>query len=260
MRVEKQFIGKYNLENELAANRERNELMEIQFQSRWFERCIREYLGIADRMLTAEDVSVIRYLYVSTTNGCLLGFGRGGLPEKFEFSDAGDEWFCRCLSDTAKYHNIEEFIDIMDWGNLKELSIRKELLAAENTDSQEENLSFLEQKKKQLAWKREREKIAQGMLDFEDSVRLYEAEERDFEGLVKDEKTYDYGILVPDDFSYLTNLEVVRLMSCETEIHSLAFLKAMPRLRVLEIGEVGLNTLEGLEKLAGLEKLCIWAN
>lgn len=52
------------------------------------------------------------------------------------------------------------------------------------------------------------------MLDFEDSVRLYEAEERDFEGLVKDGKTYDYGILVPDDFSYLTNLEVVRLMSC----------------------------------------------
>lgn len=60
--------------------------MEIPFQSRWFERCIREYLGIADRMLTAEDVSVIRYLYVSTTNGCLLGFGRGGLPEKLKFS------------------------------------------------------------------------------------------------------------------------------------------------------------------------------
>lgn len=234
--------------------------MEIQFQSRWFEKCIREYLGIADRVLTVEDVSVIRYLYVSTTNGCFLGFGRGELPESFKFSDAGDEWRCRCLSNTARYHSIEEFIDIMEWGNYKELSIKEELLEAENTDDEEESLSPLEQKKKLLAWKREREKIAQGMRDFENSVKLYEAEEQDFEGLAKDEKTYDYGILVPDDFSHLTNLEVVRLMSCETEIHSLAFLKALPALRVLEVGEVGLNTLEGLEKLAGLEKLCIWAN
>lgn len=88
--------------------------MELQFQSRWFERCIREYLGIADRMLTVEDVSVIKYLYVSTTDGCFLGFGKGELPKEFAFSDAGDEWFCRCLSDTARYHNIEEFIDIKE--------------------------------------------------------------------------------------------------------------------------------------------------
>ncbi len=234
--------------------------MELQFQSRWFERCIREYLGIAHRMLTVEDVSVIKYLYVSTTNGYFLGFGMGELPKVFEFSDAGDEWFCRCLSDTARYHNIEEFIDIKDRENSKELSIKKELLAVENTNNQEENLSPLEQKKKLLAWKREREKIAQGMQDFENSVKIFEAVESDFEGLVEDEKTYDYGILVQDDFCHLTNLEVVRLMSCETEIHSLAFLSALPKLRVLEVGEVRLNTLEGLDKLAGLEKLCIWAN
>lgn len=235
--------------------------MELQFQSRWFERCIREYLGIADRMLTVEDVSVIKYLYVSTTDGCFLGFGKGELPKEFAFSDAGDEWFCRCLSDTARYHNIEEFIDIkVDRENSKELSIKKELLELENTNNQEENLSPLEQKKKLLAWKREREKIVQGMRDFENSVTLYEAEESDFEGLVENEKTYDYGILIPDDFCHLTNLEVVRLMSCETEIHSLAFLNALPKLRVLEVGEVSLNTLEGLEKLARLEKLCIWAN
>ena len=50
--------------------------MEIQFQSRWFEKCIRDYLGIADRKITTEDVSVIKYLYVSTTDGYFLGFGR----------------------------------------------------------------------------------------------------------------------------------------------------------------------------------------
>lgn len=49
-------------------------------------------------------------------------------------------------------------------------------------------------------------------------------------------------------------------MSCQTEIHSLRFLEDLPELRILEIGEVFLNDLEGLEKLIGLEKLCIWSN
>lgn len=56
------------------------------------------------------------------------------------------------------------------------------------------------------------------------------------------------------------NLEVLRLMSCQTEIHSLKFLDALSRLRILEIGEVFLNDLDGLENLIGLEKLCIWSN
>ena len=58
----------------------------------------------------------------------------------------------------------------------------------------------------------------------------------------------------------MTGLEVVRLMSCETEIHNLKFLTALSKLRVLEIGEVFLDTVEGLEALIGLEKLCIWSN
>lgn len=72
--------------------------------------------------------------------------------------------------------------------------------------------------------------------------------------------TYDYGILYPEDFAHLNNLEVVRLMSCETEIHSLAFLEPLSKIRVLEVGQVRLHTLEGLDKIIGLEKLCIWAN
>ena len=99
-----------------------------------------------------------------------------------------------------------------------------------------------------------------GMEEYEGSVKIYETEDSDFEGLVRDEETYDYGVLSTDDFSHFTNLEVVRLMSCETEIHSLSFLKALPKLRILEVGEVRLNTLDGLEKLVGLEKLCVWAN
>lgn len=45
------------------------QIVEIQFQSSWFEKCIRDYLGIVDRKITTEDVSVIKYLYVSTTDG-----------------------------------------------------------------------------------------------------------------------------------------------------------------------------------------------
>lgn len=100
----------------------------------------------------------------------------------------------------------------------------------------------------------------QSMEAFERSVQIFEPVEEDFEGLVRNEETYDYGILTPEDFAGLPNLEAVRLMSCETEIHSLAFLNALPRLRVLEIGQVHLNTLEGLDRLIGLEKLCIWSN
>ncbi len=213
--------------------------MEIQLKSRWLERCVRDYLGIADRAITEEDVSVIKYLYVSTTDGYFLGFGKGVLPKQFAFSDAGDEWRMCCLADTAKYHRFEEFIDVRDWGNSKEISIKSDLLEEDEEDDEEE---------------------PQDMEQFESSVRIYETQDSDFEGLVRDEETYDYGVLLPDDFSHFTNLEVVRLMSCETEIHSLSFLKALSKLRILEVGEVRLHTLDGLEKLIGLEKLCVWAN
>ncbi|MDE7417581.1 MAG: hypothetical protein K2N44_14980 [Lachnospiraceae bacterium] len=54
--------------------------------------------------------------------------------------------------------------------------------------------------------------------------------------------------------------QMMRLMSCETKIHSLVFLKVLPKLWILEVGEVRLDTLDGLEKPAGLEKLCVWSN
>lgn len=244
--------------------------MEIQFGSRWLERCVRDYLGIEGRAVTEEDVSVITYLYVSTTNGYFLGFGKGVLPEDFAFSDAGDEWNVRCLSDTAKYADIGEFLDIMDWGNCKEISIKEALLEDEADDAahdNEEELSYDEYDAMEASDEESDDEVSDdrwtgsaSMEAFEGSVKIYETQDSDFEGLVQDEETYDYGVLSPDDFSHFTNLEVVRLMSCETEIHSLAFLKALSKLRILEVGEVRLNTLDGLEKLIGLEKLCVWSN
>lgn len=254
--------------------------MELKFQSRWLERCVRDYLGVGDRPVTAEDVSVIKYLYVSTTNGYMLGFGKGVLPKNFSFSDAGDEWDCRCLSDTARFGNSEAFIDIRDWGDCKEISIKSTLLEDEY-DNEEPEVDGYDHKESEVDGHDKEDDLqedeygrennegketddadigSEGMEAFEGSVRIYVAEDSDFEGLERDEDTYDYGLLIPEDFAHFTNLEVVRLMSCETEIHSLAFLKALSKLRVLEVGEVRLNTLDGLEKLVGLEKLCVWAN
>ena len=51
-------------------------MRELHFQSRWFERCLRDYLGIEDRPITEEDVQEIRYLLVSTTHSYELGFAK----------------------------------------------------------------------------------------------------------------------------------------------------------------------------------------
>lgn len=54
------------------------------------------------------------------------------------------------------------------------------------------------------------------------------------------------------------NVEVVRLMDCESEIHSIRFIRDMPKLKVLELGRVRLSDTEGLERLNTLKYLCIW--
>lgn len=212
--------------------------MEITFQSKWFEKCIRDFLGVKDRALTNEDVRAVRYLFATTTNSYEIGFSRESLPEKFEFSDSGDEWAFCCVSDTGKYHDLDEFLEIRDWETAKDLTLKGELLEErEPEDIDEEKMEA-----------------------FENSVKKYEANDSDFDGLEYQEETYDWGILFPDDFTYLTNLEVVRLMDCEREIHSLKFLQSLPKLRILEVGQVSLNTLDGTDRLIGLENLCIWSN
>ena len=51
--------------------------MEIHFQSRWFERCIKTYLGVSGRALTEEDVQDIKYLWI------FLRVWKGGAAARF---------------------------------------------------------------------------------------------------------------------------------------------------------------------------------
>ncbi len=90
-------------------------MRELHFQSRWFERCLRDYLGIEDRPITEEDVQEIRYLLVSTTHSYELGFAKSLPPELFQtcaFQDSGDEWDCACIENTGQYASIQDFLEI----------------------------------------------------------------------------------------------------------------------------------------------------
>ena len=229
----------------------KEEMSEIRFQSKWFERCLKDYLGIKDRAVRGKDVQEIKYLFVTTTHGYGLGFAKSLPSELFQtcaFYDAGDEWAFECIENTGKYQAIKEFLK-SDTSNLSAgyqiYTIRlKEEIARFKFDGSP------------VAYKLAR----RAMQDFDKSVKIYSTCDADLEGLEEDEVTHDRKLLIPEDFCCLTNLEVLRLMSCQTEIHSLKFLEALSRLRVLEIGEVFLNDLNGLENLIGLEKLCIWSN
>ena len=216
----------------------------IYFKSKWFEKCIRNYLEIgADEPITEIMLAGVKYLYVSTTNGYELAFGKQKLPMKFEFSNTGDEWLSACITDTGRFQYFDEFVEIRNWGSNIGLYLKKKIL--EEEEELRAEVPMIDTAAMEL---------------FEKSVKTYWAKEEDYEGLVEDEDTCDMGMLVADDFAYLTNLEVVRLMSCQIEIHSLKFLESLANLKVLEIGEVRLHGVIGLEKLVGLDKLCIWTN
>ena len=226
-------------------------MSEIRFQSKWFEKCLRDYLNIEGRPITDEDVVEIKYLFVSTTHGYELGFAKSLPPELFQtcaFPDSGDEWYFACVENTGKYSSIQDFLEI-EVSNLEIGYQVHELRLKDDTPRFAYRGSAVDYKLAQRA-----------MRSFDAGVKRYGTQDADFEGLVEDEITCDYGILSPEDFSCLTGLEVLRLMSCQTEIHSLSFLEHLPRLRILEIGELFLNDLAGLDKLIGLEKLCIWSN
>ena len=78
----------------------------IKFQSRWFERCLKDFLGIRERSITSEDVREIKYLFVSTTHSYELGFAKSLPPELFQtsaFQDSGHEWDCACIENTGQY-------------------------------------------------------------------------------------------------------------------------------------------------------------
>ncbi len=216
----------------------------IEFQSKWFERCIRDYLKLSfDEPITQEALDIIKYLYV-TTNDYEIGFGKGDLPKHdFGFDDTGEEWDY-CVHNPGRFENFDKLIKVGDvnYGTYQflTLTVRKEIEAI----CEKENAS--------------RDYDEEGMALFEESVKKYMPEDEDFDSLEEDEETNDCGILVAEDFTYLRNLEVLRLMDCQQEIHDLSFLRKLTKLRVLELGEVQLSTLEGTERILDMEELCIW--
>lgn len=216
----------------------------INFQSKWFERCIREYLELEnDEQITQEALDTIKYLYV-TTNYYEIGFGKGDLPKRdFGFEDTGEEWYY-CVENPGRFESFEKLIwvDNMDFDTYQmlTLTVRKEI----EIICEKENKS--------------RDYDEDGMALFAESVKKYMPEDEDFEGLEEDEETCDCGIVAAEDFTCLRNLEVLRLMDCQQEIHDLSFLRRLPKLRVLELGEVQLSTLEGTERILDMEELCIW--
>lgn len=225
---------------------------ELKFQSKWFEQCLRDFLGTGERALTDEDIQKIKYLFVSTTHSYELGFATELLPELFQtcaFQDSGDEWFSECIEHTGRYHAAGDFLEIESASREENRQVFTLRLKKEVPRFESGNVPAAR-----------RFAVRKAMQDFDKGVKRYSPQNSDFNGLTENEITGDYGILVPEDFAQLAHLEVLRLMSCQTEIHSLGFLGDLPELRILEIGEVFLNDLKGIEQLIGLEKLCIWSN
>lgn len=215
----------------------------VKFKSKWFDKCIRDYLGLAiDEPITKEALNTIKYLYVSTTHDYELAFGKGDLPKGFYFEYVGEEWECCCVYNPGKYESLDDFTKVIDWDNgRKILTLRSEIVKALEEENELEELAS-----------------EADMDKFHESVKMYYAESEDFDGLIEDEETCDWGILIPEDFANLTGLEVIRFMDCGTEIHRLAFIKELSNLKVLELGEVRLENMEGIEKILELDVICIW--
>lgn len=238
---------------------EESVMSEIVFKSKWFEKCIRDYLGISDGPITEEDLSGIKYFTVETTHSHAVSFGNDELPDAFDFDDAGDEWNCCCITNTGKYSSIDEFIDINEWGKFKKLRIKDEVLEAEE-ELEELEEDEVEEKKtaKEIYAEIKAERAA--MKEFMNNVKEYWPQSEDYEEAEEDEEACNSGLIFPEDFAYFKNVKVLRLKTCEWDVHTLAFLKGLPNLKILEVGEVRLSDLEGIEKLIGLDMLTIWSN
>ena len=75
----------------------------------------------------------------------------------------------------------------------------------------------------------------EGMETFEASIKEYEPDDEEFEEFEEDEETGDCGIIDASDFTYLRNLEVLRLMDCQQEIHELSFLRELKKRNRIDI-------------------------
>lgn len=234
----------------------------IKFKSKWFEKCIRDYLQNQEGTITQEQLNTIKYFAVETTHSLTVEFGNEKLPENFFFLDAGDEWDSCCISNTGKYEKVESFIDIKTFGGFQFLEIKEEALEEEEALKKEKILKEEDADHKKTAKEMfcEMKEQKAAMKAFMDTVKEYWAKEEDYVGAEEDEDACNSGMIFPEDFVYLKNVEVLRLKTCELDIHTLGFLKELSNLKILEVGEVRLTDLEGIEKLVGLDTLTIWTN
>ncbi|MBE6901744.1 MAG: hypothetical protein E7478_04660 [Ruminococcaceae bacterium] len=210
-------------------------MSEINLKSKFLERCVKEYLGLGDSPIMDTDLAQIKYLRIATTHDHEMSLGKNTLPKDFYFDDAGDEWNFCSLDDTGRFAHIEEFIEVAEYyPPNKELSIKDEL--------------------RQHDWSEPNYDEA-AMQNFNEDVVTYWAEEDDYSFAGENDELF-----FAEDLAYFTNVEALRLNGCEQDIHNIAFLGVMNKLRVLELGEIRLNSMDGIEKLIGLETLCIWSN
>ncbi|MCH5138315.1 hypothetical protein JMF89_14035, partial [Clostridiaceae bacterium UIB06] len=106
----------------------------------------------------------------------------------------------------------------------------------------------------------ELEKISMESSKFEESLVRFEPYEGCYIKEEYEEDAENESLLNTDDFKHFTELEGLRFMDCCIEIHKINFLKNLNKLRILELGTVSLESLDGLEKLKNLEEICIWRN
>lgn len=217
--------------------------MEIKLKSKWMQECLCKFLNKEDNILIEEDLKKIKYIRVGTSNDYELQLSLQAPPEKFIPSDRGDEYECCCIYNLKKFNSINEFIEINKWSDSYSLELKEEVV--------ENQADILDE---------EFDKILMESSKFEKSLVRFEP----YEGCdIKEEYAEDAeneSLLNTDDFKYFTELEGLRFMDCCIEIHKIDFLKHLNKLRILELGTITLESINGVEELKNLEELCIWSN
>jgi hypothetical protein len=217
--------------------------MEIKLKSKWLQECVCKFLNKDDNILKEEDLKKIKYIRIGTSNDYELQLSLQAPPKKFIPSDRGDEYEFCCIYDVRKFNSLDEFIQINKWSDSYSLELKEEIVE-EEADIFDEEI----------------EKISMESSKFEESLVRFEPYEGSYIKEEYEEDAENESLLNTDDFKYFTELEGLRFMDCCIEIHKINFLKYLNKLRILELGTVSLESIDGVEELKNLEELCIWRN
>lgn len=217
--------------------------MEIKLKSKWLQECICKFLNKEDHILREEDLEKIKYIRIGTSNGYELQLSMQTPPKIFRPSDCGDEYECCCIHNTRRFNSIDDFIKVNIWEMGYDLKLKYE------TSTKQEDIWDVDFEKISM----ENSNFEKSLVDFEPYDGLYIKEEYE-------EDAENETLLSTDDFKYFTQLEALRFMDCCIEINKIDYLKDLKNLRILELGGVSLESLDGIEELKNLEQLCIWSN